>query len=162
MSDSQTELTTRLQRIESMLSTLAPRFAALREKNSDLVAENNRLRAEIEAMNHMRARELRDMATQIAPHVAKVAVAEARDMREMAKRGIMKRQASRAGMTLAAWICHCVENDHDPLKMDKTIANHEKPSKRGGRPRKIKTSDPIRERAEALADMAEEETAKHH
>lgn len=98
----------------------------------------------------------RQTALEVATEVSKKAVAEARDTREATRRGIMKRQAKRAGMTLSAWIEHCTRTNHDPMKMDKSIPNHEPLAARGGRPRKHTAANTARALAEKHADITED------
>ena len=111
----------------------------------ELVAEQNRVHEE-------RMAEMRAMVAEASTLAADEAVRKAQDLREARKRGTIKRQANRAGMTMSAWLDHCKRTGHDETKMDRNIENREPASKRGGRPRK---GDAARALAEANVDMTE-------
>jgi len=116
--------------------------------------EIGRMQALLDRQEEIRAEQMelvKRHAEDVASAVSKKAVAEARDMREARLRGVMKRQAKRAGMTLSGWLEHCARNEHDPLKRDKSIPNHESAKARGGRPRK--GGDTAVNSARALAEM---------
>lgn len=133
---------------------------AIKELQASHEKEIRHMRAMLRQQEEMHAEQMemfRQTALEVASEVSKKAVAEARDVREARRRGVMKRQAKRAGMTLPAWVEHCTRTNHDPMKMDKSIPNHEPIAARGGRPRKHTAANSARALAEKHADITEDQ-----